>query len=231
LEILSEGEQKAIALSEFLTELQLDNVKAPVIFDDPVNSLDHKIIDAVARRLMRLSKKRQVVIFTHSVLLFNSLLHLSSEPNFKSLNCNFLNVKKEYGSVGVVTEAEEEKNKVKENISKINVLVNNTPKDRSEVDVAKEGYAELRSAVELFVEYEVFNGTVQRYQKHISIGRFMNVKSDIISNHKESLNDIYDRCCGFIGAHSNPQVVYNDPTLDDLKSDFDEFKDIRKKFV
>jgi hypothetical protein len=54
-EILSEGEQKAIALSEFLTELQLDNVKAPVIFDDPVNSLDHKIIDAVAKRMMRLS--------------------------------------------------------------------------------------------------------------------------------------------------------------------------------
>lgn len=231
LEILSEGEQKAIALSEFLTELQLDNVKAPVIFDDPVNSLDHKIIDAVARRLMRLSKERQVIIFTHSVLLFNSLLYLSSEPNFKSLNCNFYNVKKEYGSVGVVTEAEEEKNKVKENISKINVLVNNTPKDRSEVDVAKEGYAELRSAVELFVEHEVFNGTVQRYHKHISIGRFMNVKSDIISNHKESLNGIYDRCCGFIGAHSNPQVVYNDPTLDDLKSDFDEFKKIRNKFV
>lgn len=35
LEILSEGEQKAIALAEFLTELQLDNIKAPVIFDDP----------------------------------------------------------------------------------------------------------------------------------------------------------------------------------------------------
>ena len=231
LEILSEGEQKAIAISEFLTELQLDNIKAPVIFDDPVNSLDHKIIDAVARRLMRLSKERQVVIFTHSVLLFNSLLYLSREPNFKSLNCNFYNVKNEYGSVGVITEAEEEKNKVRENISKINALINNTPKDRSEVDVAKEGFAELRSAVELFVEHEVFNGTVQRYQKHISIGRFMNVKSDIISNHKESLNDIYDRCCGFIGAHSNPQVVYNDPSLDDLKSDFDEFKDIRKKFV
>jgi hypothetical protein len=48
-EILSEGEQKAIALAEFMTELQLDNVKAPVIFDDPVNSLDHRIIDEVAK--------------------------------------------------------------------------------------------------------------------------------------------------------------------------------------
>lgn len=110
-------------------------------------------------------------------------------------------------------------------------MINNTPKERSENDVAKEGFAELRSAVELFIEHEVFNGTVQRYQKHISLGRFINVKSDIISSHKETLNDIYERCCGFIGAHSNPEVVYNDPTLDDLKADFDEFKNIRKMFV
>ena len=60
-EILSEGEQKAIALAEFLTELQLDNIKAPVIFDDPVNSLDHRIIDEVVKRLVELSKQRQVI--------------------------------------------------------------------------------------------------------------------------------------------------------------------------
>ncbi|RRO12352.1 AAA family ATPase [Flavobacteriaceae bacterium 14752] len=231
LEILSEGEQKAIAVSEFLTELQLDNIKAPVIFDDPVNSLDHKIIDALSKRMMRLSKDRQVVIFTHSVLLFNSLLYLSTQSNFKSVKCSFFNVKKDYGEVGIITEAREEKNKVKENITKINKLINNTPKDRSETDLAKEGFAELRSAVELFIEHEVFNGTIQRYQKHISLGKFINVKSDIISKHKESLNDIYERCCGFISAHSNPQILHNDPTLDDLKSDFDEFKDIRKEFV
>ena len=58
-EILSEGEQKAIALAEFLTELQLDNSKSPVIFDDPVNSLDHNIIDDVSRRLIKLSRERQ----------------------------------------------------------------------------------------------------------------------------------------------------------------------------
>ena len=66
-DILSEGEQKAIALAEFLTELQLDNTKAPIVFDDPVNSLDHNIIDEVARRLLKLSSERQVVVFTHSV--------------------------------------------------------------------------------------------------------------------------------------------------------------------
>ena len=77
---LSIDQQKAIALAEFLTELQLEKIKAPVIFDDPVNSLDHNIIDEVARRLMNLSSERQIVVFTHSVLLFNSLLFFSNQP-------------------------------------------------------------------------------------------------------------------------------------------------------
>lgn len=227
LEILSEGEQKAIALAEFLTELQLDNIKAPVIFDDPVNSLDHRIIDSFAKRVIRLSEQRQVVIFTHSVLLFNSLLYLSKQPNFKQMNYKFYNAQKDYDFVGVISEAEEEKNKVTENIKSINKLINNKPKDRSEVDVAKEGFGELRSGIELFIEHEVFNGTVQRYQKHISLGKFIKVNSDLIGKHKDALNDMYDRCCGFIGAHSNPEIVYNDPTIEDLKADFEEFKKIR----
>lgn len=231
LEILSEGEQKSIALAEFLTELQLDNIKAPVIFDDPVNSLDHKIIDSFAKRILRLSKQRQVVIFTHSVLLFNSLFYSSNQPSFKQLNYKFYNSQKEYDFVGVITEVEEEKNKVKQNIKNINTLINNKPKDRSEVEVAKEGFGELRSAIELCIEYEIFNGTIQRYQKHVSLGRFSQVNADGLGKHKDNLNDMYERCCGFINAHSNPQPVYNDPTIEDLTADFKDFMKIRSEFV
>ena len=231
LEILSEGEQKSIALAEFLTELQLDNIKAPVIFDDPVNSLDHKIIDSFAKRVLRLGEQRQVVIFTHSVLLFNSLLYLSTQPGFKHMVYKFYNSQKEYDFVGVITEAEEGKNKVKQNIKNINILINSKPSERSEVDVAKEGFGELRSAIELCIEHEIFKGTVQRYQKHISLGMFMQVNGDEISKHKDDLNDIYERCCGFISAHSNPEQVHNDPSIDDLKADFEEFTKIRQEFV
>jgi recombinational DNA repair ATPase RecF len=230
LEILSEGEQKSIALAEFLTELQLDNIKAPVIFDDPVNSLDHKIIDSFAKRVIRLSEQRQVVIFTHSVLLFNSLLYSSSQPSFKHLNCKFYNSQKEYDFVGVITDAEEEKNKVTQNIKKINALIYNKPKDRSEVDVAMEGFGELRSAIELCIEHDIFRGTVQRYQKMISLKQFVQVNGDGLEKHKNNLNDMYERCCGFINAHSNPEQVYNDPTIEDLKADFEAFKKIKSEF-
>jgi energy-coupling factor transporter ATP-binding protein EcfA2 len=230
-DILSEGEQKAIALAEFLTELQLDNTKAPIVFDDPVNSLDHNIIDDVARRLLKLSSERQIVVFTHSVLLFNSFLYFSKQPSFGGLACKFYNSKNEYQVTGIITEAEEEINKVKSYISKINLIINNTPKDLAEADVAEDGYGFLRSAIELFVEYEIFQGTVKRYQKNIALTSFVKVDGSLLDAHKVKLNEIFERCCSFIKGHSNPIEIHNDPTVDELKQDFAEFNQIRSQFV
>ncbi|MGN6801234.1 MAG: AAA family ATPase [Ginsengibacter sp.] len=230
-DILSEGEQKAIALAEFLTELQLDNTKAPIVFDDPVNSLDHNIIDEVARRLLKLSNERQVVVFTHSVLLFNSFLYFSKQPTFSDLVCKFYNSKNEYLETGVITEAEEEINKVKSYISKVNTILNNTPRDREEADVAEDGYGFLRSAIELFVEHEIFQGTVKRYQKNIALTNFVKVDGALLDTYKNKLNEIFERCCGFIKGHSNPAEIYNNPTVAGLKIDFDEFSSIRTEFL
>lgn len=230
-DILSEGEQKAIALAEFLTELQLDNTKAPIVFDDPVNSLDHNIIDEVSRRLLNLSSERQVVVFTHSVLLFNSFLYFSKHPTFSELLFKFYNSKNEYEETGIITEAEEEINKVKSYISKINTTINNTPRDRAEADVAEDGYGFLRSAIELFVEHEIFQGTVKRYQKNITLTSFVKVDGALLDSNKSKLNEIFERCCGFIKGHSNPTEIHNDPTIAGLKLDFDEFSNIRSRFV
>lgn len=230
-DILSEGEQKAIALAEFLTELQLDNTKAPIVFDDPVNSLDHNIIDEVARRLLNLSSERQVVVFTHSVLLFNSFLYFSKQPTFSELVCKFYNSKNEYLETGVITEAEEEINKVKSYISKVNSILNNTPRDREEADVAEDGYGFLRSAIELFVEHEIFQGTVKRYQKNIALTSFVKVDGALLDTHKDKLNEIFERCCGFIKGHSNPTEIHNDPTVAGLRIDFGEFNSIRTQFI
>ena len=230
-DILSEGEQKAIALAEFLTELQLDKNVAPVVFDDPVNSLDHNIIDDVARRLIRLSNERQVVIFTHSVLLFNSILYFSKQPLFKNTTCIFLNSKSEFGETGVITEAEEEINSVNKYMSKINPLINNTPKGRSESDVASDGYGYLRSAIELCVEQEIFQGTVKRYQKNIALTSFVKINGELLNQCKDKLNEIFERSCGYIKGHSNPTEIDNEPKLSEFIEDYNEFKRIRGLFI
>lgn len=68
-DILSEGEQKAVGLAVFFAEIQDEN--APIILDDPTNSLDHKIISKLANRL--LSFENQIVLFTHHQLLIDLL--------------------------------------------------------------------------------------------------------------------------------------------------------------
>merc|ERR1711974_303229 len=90
--VLSEGEQKTIALCEFLTELQLDTTVAPVVFDDPVNSLDHLIIQDVAKRLVDLSKDRQVIVFTHNVIFYNAFFAQQKNALNRGLNFSFYNV-------------------------------------------------------------------------------------------------------------------------------------------
>lgn len=86
-EILSEGEQKGVALALFIAERRMEQVKNPIILDDPVNSLDHHITALLMERLVDLGN--QVVIFSHHILLRDSLLALRTvhECNKLQINC------------------------------------------------------------------------------------------------------------------------------------------------
>ncbi len=66
-DILSEGEQRAIAIGSFLAEVGLSDSKGGVVFDDPVSSLDHRRRERVAKRLAAEAAHRQVIVFTHDI--------------------------------------------------------------------------------------------------------------------------------------------------------------------
>lgn len=63
--VLSEGEQTALGLAGFFTEVVLDESRSPVVLDDPMTSLDHERRARVAARIVELARDRQVVVFTH----------------------------------------------------------------------------------------------------------------------------------------------------------------------
>ena len=65
--ILSEAEKKCAALALFFAEYELLEVKQPLIFDDPVNSLDNQVIQFFAEKLSTING--QVILFTHSAQL------------------------------------------------------------------------------------------------------------------------------------------------------------------
>ena len=73
-DILSEGEQRALALACFLAELHEIGSDHAIIVDDPVSSLDHGRMQAVAERLAEeASGGRQVIVFTHNIVFHHML--------------------------------------------------------------------------------------------------------------------------------------------------------------
>ena len=75
--VLSEGEQRAVALADFLTEVAMNPSSAGIVFDDPVNSLDHQRKVLIARRLTSEARGRQVIVFTHDLVFLTALLTAS----------------------------------------------------------------------------------------------------------------------------------------------------------
>jgi energy-coupling factor transporter ATP-binding protein EcfA2 len=72
-EVLSEGELRIVSLSAFLADTEGRDSKTTFIFDDPISSLDHVYEEATAKRLVDLSAKRQVIVFTHRLSLVGML--------------------------------------------------------------------------------------------------------------------------------------------------------------
>ncbi|MCF6279719.1 MAG: hypothetical protein L3J14_05165 [Flavobacteriaceae bacterium] len=75
-EILSEGEAKVYSFCDWLTELEYDDNKI-LVFDDPVNSLDQVNIYKVVDKIIALSKKYQVIVFTHHFEFYHRLIQKS----------------------------------------------------------------------------------------------------------------------------------------------------------
>ena len=81
--VLSEGEQTALGLAGFLTEVESDSTSSSVVFDDPVTSLDHVRRERMAQRIVELGSSRQVIIFTHDVAFILDLKRAAEAATVK----------------------------------------------------------------------------------------------------------------------------------------------------
>lgn len=68
-DVLSEGEQKGVALALFIAERRMQLSNNPIILDDPVNSLDHFITAKLVERLSALDN--QIIIFSHCIFVIS----------------------------------------------------------------------------------------------------------------------------------------------------------------
>jgi len=230
-QILSEGEQNACSLADFLTEAQLDNNNCGIIFDDPVTSLDHQRKDKIAERFVKEANKRQVVILTHDIV-FMSKLAKHADRNSVPIIAHWM--KKIDGIPGCVedntspklTSLASLKNDSLEAVRNIENL--NAKEQKNALGIA---FDYLRSACEALIEEVMFAKTIERWNDKINVQNLGEVIYDEILALK--IVDLHGRLSENILAHNRSgQMSENPPELNDLnafRKEFDELEASLKK--
>jgi energy-coupling factor transporter ATP-binding protein EcfA2 len=231
-EVLSEGEQKVLAISDFLAECRMSGVKAPIIFDDPVTSLDYERLGEVAQRISRLGETHQVIVFTHNIFFASTLLALR---NSKKLKCRFYEVRDVDSEKGIVLPDVEPRQDNPADIAKrLNVVIEKIGSaDPVIQDALIEGaYGTMRSWCEAFVEQEVLENVSQRFRVHIMMGGLEKIRLDRFEATTKALTPMFDRCSRFMPGHSQPAEQLNvKPTLAELEADWKKLQEIRKAHI
>lgn len=231
-EILSEGEQRAMALAGFLTEVNEVDAGHAIIFDDPVSSLDWDRRGLVAERLAEEANKRQIVVFTHD---FSFALQLeksvidknrgNSEPFWKQLWIakQSIGTDLQFGVTGDTVAAWESK-KVSQRLLEIQTKIDELEKSGLVADGSGnsdfEGQASdiarrLRQTWERAVEEVALNETIRRLQPNVMTTKLEQVQFDCATDYQalhQGMSAISTP------AHDNPEHGGNAaPTLEQLK--------------
>lgn len=177
--VLSEGEQRAIAIASFLAEIKLSKGRGGVVFDDPVSSLDHRRRWRVAERLARESLARQVIVFTHDVY-FLCILEQKAQEAGASLTKNY--VRRTSAGFGVPSkDLPFDVLGTKERIGRLRRMLEGVKSAQKAGDddghrkLTTEAYGALRLAWERCIEEVLFNEAVQRFGEGVMTKRLMQV--------------------------------------------------------
>ena len=173
-DVLSEGEQRGLALACFLAELNEVGRDHGVIIDDPVSSLDHSRMESVAGRLAEeAAKGRQIIVFTHNIL-FHYML--SSAARRAGVACH-----EEWMTslgndrFGIIDNARKpwHVKPVTERLTEIDQAVhalNDAGYDRTDEKFRGDVtalYTQMRTTWERIIEEILFNKTIQRFRPEI----------------------------------------------------------------
>jgi hypothetical protein len=231
--VLSEGEQRALALACFLAEVGGDETRHGMIIDDPVSSLDHLRIRKVAKRLVdEAAKGRQVIIFTHNLLFFNEVVDAAAQnsPAVPIIR-NYIS-KSAAAGFGLISETEEPwiAQAVTKRVETLRTRLKgfNAVADFSDEPwrrIAKDFYTDLRETWERLVEEVLLGKVVERFNTDV---RTQSLRGVVISDddHKEvywAMKRVSERS----GHDMAPGRAIPVPTPTEMKLDLETIEQFR----
>lgn len=178
--VLSDGEQRALALAFFLAEVAVSDERSAIVLDDPVSSLDHDRRIYLAGRLVEESRRRQVIVFTHDMVFVHLLQAAAAEFG---VDLHGQTLQRAFHRVGMV--ADELPLKMLGPAKQLRHLRHRlrfelVPKQKKQdpayAQESDRWVADLRKAYDQIIEDTVLNGTVRRFNAHVRVRQLHGVK-------------------------------------------------------
>lgn len=231
-DILSEGEQKVIALADFIAEASLKSRPVPIVFDDPVNSLDYKRLRYVAGRIAQMTRTRQVIVFTHNIWFACELLsHFEKDRT----GCNYYDVSEGGTLRGYITRGSNPRTDSVNSIKgRINELLQDAGRLSGETRSAlvERAYDLIRSLCEVIVETELLQAVTRRYQPNVMMTALPKIRGDRLEAATAVLLPIFEKACRHMAGHSQPLETLNvRPTLEECSNDLKAVLDARAAYI
>lgn len=229
--VLSEGEQKVLALADFLAECQMSGTTSPIVFDDPITSLDYRYVESVADRIRGLTKSHQVVVFTHNVMFAWALL---DRQHVKSQLGTYIEVRAHGGVKGVVLPDADPRFDTPRTIkNRINKAIDDVKRaklvDRDRL--IAHAYDLLRSWCEVFAEQELLANVTRRHQPNIIVPLLRDINVDRLKKAADALSTKVKKFHGYVSAHSSSHEQSNVvPTFAELERDWQDLKQIQQDY-
>jgi hypothetical protein len=163
-------------MADFLAESRLAGITAPVVFDDPVSSLDHRRILEVSGHIANLAEDNQVIVFTHDILFTSHLLALFE----KSKRRSFFEITDEAGKGQVNPVTGPRGDTLKSRRGRINSTIQAAQGQQGDARAAlvHQGYSHIRSWCELFTQEELLRGVVRRYEANVRMTTLPDIRTD-----------------------------------------------------
>lgn len=233
-DIMSEGEQKAIALAEFSSDLKIRENMCTVLFDDPVTSFDYKRAEKIAEIIYELSKERQVIVFTHNIMFYYKLYSLLEKDKDKE-NKLFKVDEYDRDNKGVISHTESGR---LENLKDVHKRITNNAQEINSKkcigDILERKlqvtYSDIRSWCELIFEEGFLRGAIRRYEPNIRFTMVPQINPEF-TNELQKVYSLFEKACRYMTGHSQPiETLNTKPTREEFNEDFLYIKELYEKF-
>lgn len=231
--VLSDGERRVVTLAAFLADVGEKPYASPFVFDDPISSLDSEYEWRVATRLVQLSERRQVLVFTHRLSLYGYLSEIAKKQG-RSFEPRYITAFS--GSAGHPADEQVGYVNTKKANKALLTRLDAAAKASAIGDV--EGYdliargicSDFRILVERTIEDDLLGGVVKRHRRNVMTNGLLERLASINQTDCTFLDGLMTKYSCY--EHSQSQEVpIRLPEEQELRTDLVLLRDWRDEFA